>query len=88
MHIAFSMVGKPEKAREALENAKRAAEVLGPAEDVFTVKTYTEVSVPEFLQINNEMLAALGRGQLWDGTPLPPAQPQEEPAAELSRTEP
>jgi tetratricopeptide (TPR) repeat protein len=88
MHIPFFIDGKPDKAREALEKARHAAELLSPAEDVFTVKSYTEVSVPEFLQINDEMLAGLDRGQLWDGTPLPPAQPQEKPTAELPRTEP
>jgi MinD-like ATPase involved in chromosome partitioning or flagellar assembly len=88
MHIPFSMVGERERAREALEKARHAAGLLGPAEDVFTVKSYTEVSVPEFLQINNEMLAALDHGQLWDGTPLPPVRRQEKPTAELSRTEP
>lgn len=75
MHIPFALVGERTQAREALAKARYAAELLGLAEDIFTVKTYTEVSVPEFLKINDEMLAAINRGQLWDGTPLPSPTP-------------
>jgi MinD-like ATPase involved in chromosome partitioning or flagellar assembly len=71
-HIPLAIIGQLEKSREALVKARHAAELLGPAEDIFSVRTYTEVSVPEFLQFNDEMLAALDRGHLWDGMPLPP----------------
>ncbi len=88
VHIAFAMTGDLPRARESLSKAGHAAELLGPAENVFTVKNYTNVPVKEWLKINEEMLVALERGQLWDGMPLPPARPQERPAAEPPRIEP
>jgi MinD-like ATPase involved in chromosome partitioning or flagellar assembly len=72
MHIPFALNGDVHRAREALAKARHAAELVGMAEDIFNVKTYTEVPVEEFVKINDEMLAALDRGQLWDGMPLPP----------------
>lgn len=77
MHIAFAMVGDISRARDALIKARLAAELLGFAEDIFTVKTYTNVPVNDFLAINNEMLAALNKGQLWDGMPLATAEKPE-----------
>ena len=74
IHIAFAMVGDPDRAREALTKARMAAELLGLAEDIFTVKTYTNVPVRDFIAINDEMLAAINKGQLWDGMPLPTAE--------------
>ena len=72
MHIAFALTGDLLRARDSLAKARQAAERLGPTEDIFTVKNYTEVPRKEFLAINDEMLAALDRGQLWDSMPLPP----------------
>ena len=72
MHIPFALNGDIFRAREALAKARHAAELLGLAEDIFTVKNYGEVPVKEFLKINDKMLAALNRGQLWDGMLLPP----------------
>jgi cellulose biosynthesis protein BcsQ len=69
MHIPFALTGDLEAARSALIKARMAAELLGAAEDIFTVKTYTEVSVQEFVANNDEMLAALEQGRLWDGMP-------------------
>ncbi len=77
IHIAFAMVGDSGRAREALTKARMAAELLGLAEDIFTVKTYTDVPIKDFLAINDEMLAALDKGQLWDGMPLPTAEKPE-----------
>jgi len=71
MHIPFSLTGEIARAREALKKARRAAELVGLAEDIFSVKNYTNVTVEEWLKINDEMLAALERGQLWDGMLLP-----------------
>ena len=71
MHIAFAIVGDLARAREALIKSRMAAELLGLAEDIFTVKTYTNVPVRDFIAINDEMLAAINKGQLWDGMPLP-----------------
>lgn len=76
MHIPFALTGDREAACEALTKARMAAELLGTAEDIFTVRTYTDVSVKEFLQINDEMLAAIQRGRLWDRMPLPPPAKQ------------
>jgi tetratricopeptide (TPR) repeat protein len=81
MHIAFSMTGDITRAREALTKARHAAEFLGLAEDIFTVKNYTDVPVQEFLKINDEMLAALDKGQLWDGMPLPTTKLEPAPPA-------
>ncbi len=78
MHIAFAMVGDRARAREALTKSRQAAELLGLAEDIFTVKTYTFVPVRDFLAINDEMLAAIDKGQLWDGMPLPSPKPENE----------
>jgi tetratricopeptide (TPR) repeat protein len=72
MHIAFAGIGDLTRAREALEKAGRAAQALGEFEDIFCVKSYQLVPVAEFLTINNEMLAALDHGELWDGMKVPP----------------
>lgn len=74
MHIPFALTGNLEAARSALIKARMAAELLGVAEDIFTVSNYTEVPVKEFVAINDEMTAALAQGRLWDGMPLPPAK--------------
>ena len=81
MHIAFAIVGDLARAREALIKSRMAAELLGLAEDIFTVKTYTNVPVRDFIAINDEMLAAINNGQLWDGMPLhdPPVPAPEQP---------
>jgi hypothetical protein len=71
MHVAFAMTGNILKAREALAKARQAAERLGPTENIFTVMNYTDVPVGDFLKINEEMLTALDRGELWDGMKLP-----------------
>ena len=74
MHIAFACSGDLVAARDALKKARRAAEGVGEIEDIFTVKSYLMVPVLEFLAINDEMLAALDRGELWDGMKLPAAK--------------
>ena len=71
IHIGFAMTGNHARAKDALLKARHAAELLGSAEDLFTVKNYSTVSVKEWLAINDEMLAALDRGELWDGMKLP-----------------
>ena len=70
IHIAAACVGNLPAAREALQKAHRAAIAVGEVEDVFSVKCYKFVPVPEFLAINDEMLSALDRGELWDGMKL------------------
>jgi hypothetical protein len=71
IHIPFACKGNVTAAREALQKARRAAMAVGEVEDVFSVKCYCYVPVPEFLAINDEMFAALDRGELWDGMKLP-----------------
>lgn len=73
MHIPLALTGELGQAKEALQKAKQAASLLGPTDRVFTVKRYLRVPVQEFLKDTDEMLAALDKGQLWDGMPLPPA---------------
>lgn len=72
IHIAFAMTGARAKARECLLKARSAAELLGTIEDLFSVASYSLVTQPEFLAMVGEMLAALDRGELWDGMKLPP----------------
>jgi tetratricopeptide (TPR) repeat protein len=70
IHIALAMVGNITKARDCLLKSRSAAELLGTIEDIFSVATYTWATQPAFLATNAEMLAALDRGELWDGTKL------------------
>jgi tetratricopeptide (TPR) repeat protein len=70
VHIAYALTDDVVRARDVLVKAKQAAELLGDIEDLFTVKTYQPVSQPEFLKVNEEMLAALDKGVLWDGFPI------------------
>jgi tetratricopeptide (TPR) repeat protein len=79
IHIGFAMTGNIARAKDSLLKARHAAELLGSAEDLFTVKTYTNVSVKEWLAINDEMLTALDRGELWDGMKLPQPTGSEPP---------
>ena len=74
MHIAYACSGSISGARDALRKARRAAESVGEIEDIFSVKDYRMVPVAEFLEINDEMVAALDRGELWDGMKLPAAK--------------
>lgn len=70
IHIAYALSGDMKRAREVLIKAKQAADLLGDIEDLFTVKSYQNVPQPEFLKINEEMIAALDQGTLWDGFPI------------------
>jgi hypothetical protein len=71
IHIAFACTGNPLAARDALQKAMRAGVAVGELEDLFSVKSYRMTPVSEFLENNDEMLAALNRGELWDGMKLP-----------------
>jgi tetratricopeptide (TPR) repeat protein len=73
IHIAYALSGDIPRARGVLRKAKQAAELLGEIEDLFTVKTYENVSQPEFLKITDEMIIALDKGMLWDGFQIPKA---------------
>jgi len=71
MHIPYACIGKLSIAKDLLERAKRCAVAVGKAEKIFCVKTYTWLSVEDFLDNNAVMLAALDAQQLWDQMPLP-----------------
>ncbi len=71
MHIPYALVGDLEKAMDCLRKARRVAETVNDLEQVFTVRDYRDVDRDEFKAINQELLAALERGELWDGTKLP-----------------
>ena len=71
MHIAYALVGDVFAAKDCLRKAQRAAETVNDLEQIFSVRDYRMVSRDEFKAINDELLAALERGELWDGTKLP-----------------
>ena len=73
MHIALACAGDRAAAMDALKKSRRIAEMVGEIEDLFCVRTYRMCPVSDFLRDNDEMLAALERGQLWDGMTLPVA---------------
>jgi MinD-like ATPase involved in chromosome partitioning or flagellar assembly len=70
MHIPFALTGDIERAKEGLKKAQTIASRLGVADDVFSVITYSEVPATQFQDDVKVMLAALDRGELWDGTKL------------------
>ena len=70
IHVAFALIGDLDHAKECLMKARDAARRLGDADDVFSVVTYSELPVSQFMAYNDDMLAALERGELWDGTKL------------------
>ena len=71
MHVPYACVGKVEKALEVLGRAEKCAELTGKVGKIFCVKTYTYISVDEFLAANEEMATALKSHRLWDGMLLP-----------------
>lgn len=71
MHIPHACLGKLSTARELLDRTKRCASAVGKTEKLFCVKNYSYLSVEDFLEVNAEMLAALGKNCLWDGMTLP-----------------
>jgi len=71
MHIPYACLGRLSIAKELLEKARRCASAVGKIDRLFSVKTYTNVSVEEFVAANDEMVSALDGLKLWDGMPLP-----------------
>jgi cellulose biosynthesis protein BcsQ len=78
IHIAYAVTGDINRAKMTLAKAHDAAMLLGSADDVFSVKTYTYVPVSVFFNENNEMQEALNRGELWDGMKLQDSEPLKE----------
>ncbi len=71
MHVAYACCEKSELAKELLEKAALCAQSVGPTENIFSLKTYTNVSPQIFLKDNAEMLKSLDSSILWDGMPIP-----------------
>jgi len=74
MYIPYAITGDLVKARDCLRKAQRIAEAANDLEPMFSVRDYTQVSRAEFRLINDDLQAALERGELWDGTKLSAAQ--------------
>ncbi len=71
MHIAGAMVGDIEEAKECLNLVERVTVHVSPHERLFCVAIYDYVEREEFLEWNGKMLAALEKGELWDGMKIP-----------------
>ena len=74
MHIAYALIGDLSVAKDCLRKALRAAETVNDLEDIFSVRDYRMVNRDEFKATTEELIAALDRGELWDGTKLPVSQ--------------
>lgn len=72
IHIAYAMVGDVPTAKECLRKALKAAEAVNDIEIIFSARDYRSVNRDEFKATTEELLAALDRGELWDGMKLPP----------------
>lgn len=70
MHIAYALVGNIKEAKRLLMDVNRHAENASPRERIFSVATYRNISRKEFIEINNQMLKALAKVELWDGFKL------------------
>jgi tetratricopeptide (TPR) repeat protein len=70
MHIAYACIGNLEKAAALLDEARKVLQQASPQERVFCVADYDHLPLKEFLQRNDQMRAALERGELWDGMKL------------------
>jgi MinD-like ATPase involved in chromosome partitioning or flagellar assembly len=70
IHIPYACLGKTLIALDFLERAQRCGVAVGKTEPIFCVKTYTYLTAEEFLPVNEEMIAALKAGKLWDGMGL------------------
>jgi MinD-like ATPase involved in chromosome partitioning or flagellar assembly len=70
-HIAYAMVGDVSMAKESLRKALKSVEIVNDLETIFSVRDYRFVSRDEFKAATEELLAALDRGELWDGMKLP-----------------
>ncbi|MDB6033064.1 MAG: tetratricopeptide repeat-containing protein [Verrucomicrobiales bacterium] len=86
IHIAYAMAGHKHRAKEALAKARHAAELLGLAEDIFSVEEYLELPVHKFLKTNHKMLAAVEQGKLWDGMALPSGEAKADSGDDLDES--
>jgi len=79
IHIAYAMVGDASSAKECLRKALKAVETVNDLETIFSVRDYRFVDRDEFKASTEELLAALDRGELWDGMKLPQPTGSEPP---------
>lgn len=75
MHIPYALLGDIERSRQLLQQVRDLAGAVSPRERIFSVVSYTHIPLDQLLQQTKEMIEALDAGKLWDGTPLPTAQP-------------
>jgi MinD-like ATPase involved in chromosome partitioning or flagellar assembly len=73
IHIAYAMVGDISMAKESLRKAIKAVESVNELETIFSARDYRYVNRDEFKSTTEDLLAALDRGELWDGMKLLPA---------------
>ena len=71
MHVAWAMVGEIGEAKDVLNEVGRFSIHVSPRERLFCVAIYDYLEREEFLEWNGRMLAALERGELWDGMKIP-----------------
>jgi hypothetical protein len=62
-----------------LRKALKAVETVNDLETIFSVRDYRFVDRDEFKASTEELLAALDRGELWDGMKLPQPTGSEPP---------
>jgi len=70
LSIAFAIAGDRVKAKELLFRAGLEGMKLNQTGRVFSVVEYDEIDRDPFLAYNQQMLNALEKGELWDGTKL------------------
>lgn len=70
MHIPYALLGDVNRARQMLQQAQNLASAVSPRDRVFSVATYTNMAVDQWLAQNRLMIEALDSGILWDGTSL------------------
>jgi tetratricopeptide (TPR) repeat protein len=75
MHIPYALLGDVERSRQLLQQVRDLAGAVSPRERIFSVVSYTHIPLDHLLLQTKEMIEALDAGKLWDGTPLPIAQP-------------
>lgn len=71
IHVAYAVLGMIDMAKTVLTKARRAAEAVSEIEDIFSPRQYRRIRVEAFLEENALMLAAIERGELWDGMKIP-----------------
>lgn len=73
MHIPYALIGDLERARQLLQQLHDLASAVSPRDRIFSVASYVNLPLDEWLRHSRDMLEALNAGRLWDGTPIPAA---------------